>query len=113
MGSPVALVLVVTLYPGVHPVGAAAPAVPAGDTEEVCALGQCIAGELLHVAVLADLDEAFAPAIGRVPEPLHDAEHAEDRAHPRLAVERDAAAIEGWRKRTWPALKKTPDARDD
>ena len=31
----------------------------------------------------------------------------------RRALERDAAAIEQWRKRTWPALKKTPDARDD
>lgn len=31
----------------------------------------------------------------------------------RRALERDAAAIEHWRKRTWPALKKTPDARDD
>lgn len=31
----------------------------------------------------------------------------------RRALERDAAAIEEWRKRTWPALKKTPDARDD
>ena len=30
----------------------------------------------------------------------------------RRALERDAAAIEHWRKRTWPALKKTPDARD-
>ena len=31
----------------------------------------------------------------------------------RRALERDAAAIEEWRKRAWPALKKTPDARDD
>lgn len=31
----------------------------------------------------------------------------------RRAVERDAIAIEEWRKRTWPALKKTPDARND
>jgi len=31
----------------------------------------------------------------------------------RRALERDAVAIEEWRKRTWPALKKTPDARDD
>ena len=31
----------------------------------------------------------------------------------RRALERDAVAIEDWRKRTWPALKKTPDARDD
>ena len=31
----------------------------------------------------------------------------------RRALERDAAAIEEWRKRTWPALKKTPDARND
>ena len=31
----------------------------------------------------------------------------------RRALERDAAAIEEWRKRTWPALKKTPDARGD
>ena len=31
----------------------------------------------------------------------------------RRALERDAAAIEAWCKRTWPALKKTPDARDD
>jgi transposase len=31
----------------------------------------------------------------------------------RRALERDAAAIEHWRKRTWPALKKTPDARED
>lgn len=31
----------------------------------------------------------------------------------RRALERDAIAIEEWRKRTWPALKKTPDARDD
>ena len=30
----------------------------------------------------------------------------------RRALERDEAAIEHWRKRTWPALKKTPDARD-
>jgi len=30
----------------------------------------------------------------------------------RRALERDAAAIEHWRKHTWPALKKTPDARD-
>jgi transposase len=30
----------------------------------------------------------------------------------RRALERDAAAIEQWRKRTWPALKKTPAARD-
>src|SRR6266852_4397986 len=31
----------------------------------------------------------------------------------RRALERDTVAIEQWRKRTWPALKKTPDARDD
>jgi len=31
----------------------------------------------------------------------------------RRALERDQAAIEHWRKRTWPALKKTPVARDD
>jgi len=31
----------------------------------------------------------------------------------RRALERDAVAIEEWRKHTWPALKKTPDARDD
>jgi transposase len=31
----------------------------------------------------------------------------------RRAVERDAAAIEEWRKRAWPTLKKTPDARGD
>jgi transposase len=31
----------------------------------------------------------------------------------RRALERDDAAIEHWRKRTWPALKKTPAARDD
>jgi transposase len=30
----------------------------------------------------------------------------------RRALERDAAAVEHWRKHTWPALKKTPDARD-
>ncbi len=30
----------------------------------------------------------------------------------RRALERDEAAIEHWRKHTWPALKKTPDARD-
>lgn len=30
----------------------------------------------------------------------------------RRALERDAAAIEHWRNHTWPALKKTPDARD-
>jgi transposase len=30
----------------------------------------------------------------------------------RRALERDDAAVEHWRKRTWPALKKTPDARD-
>lgn len=30
----------------------------------------------------------------------------------RRALERDEAAIEHWRKRTWPAVKKTPDARD-
>ena len=30
----------------------------------------------------------------------------------RRALERDEAAIEHWRKRTWPALKKTPPARD-
>jgi len=29
----------------------------------------------------------------------------------RRALERDAAAIEHWRKRTWPALKKTPLAK--
>ena len=31
----------------------------------------------------------------------------------RRALERDGVAIEEWRKRTWPALKKTPDARND
>jgi transposase len=31
----------------------------------------------------------------------------------RRALERDEAAIEQWRKRTWPALKKTPLARED
>lgn len=30
----------------------------------------------------------------------------------RRALERDEAAIEHWRKRTWPALKKTPAAKD-
>lgn len=30
----------------------------------------------------------------------------------RRALERDEAAIEHWRKRTWPALKKTPLAKD-
>ena len=29
------------------------------------------------------------------------------------ALERDAAAIAHWRKRTWPALKKTPLAKED
>jgi transposase len=31
----------------------------------------------------------------------------------RRALERDAAAIEQWRKRTWPALKKTPLAKEE
>jgi transposase len=31
----------------------------------------------------------------------------------RRALERDEAAIELWRKRTWPALKKTPLAKED
>jgi len=31
----------------------------------------------------------------------------------RRALERDAAAIAYWRKRTWPALKKTPPAKED
>lgn len=31
----------------------------------------------------------------------------------RRALERDAGAIEHWRKRTWPALKKTPLAKED
>jgi transposase len=31
----------------------------------------------------------------------------------RRALERDGAAIEHWRKRTWPALKKTPLAKAD
>jgi len=31
----------------------------------------------------------------------------------RRALERDAAAIAHWRKRTWPALKKTPLAKED
>ena len=31
----------------------------------------------------------------------------------RRALERNAAAIENWRKRTWPALKKTPHAKED
>jgi transposase len=31
----------------------------------------------------------------------------------RRALERDEAAIEHWRKRTWPALKKTPLAKAD
>ena len=31
----------------------------------------------------------------------------------RRALERDAAAIKHWRKHTWPAPKKTPDARED
>jgi len=31
----------------------------------------------------------------------------------RRALERNAAAIEYWRKRTWPALKKTPHAKED
>ena len=31
----------------------------------------------------------------------------------RRALERDESAIEHWRKRTWPALKKTPLAKDD
>lgn len=30
----------------------------------------------------------------------------------RRALERDEAAIEQWRKRTWPALKRTPLAKD-
>ena len=37
-------------------------------------------GELLHVLVLADAHEPLPPAIGRIPEPLHDAEHPEDLA---------------------------------
>lgn len=31
----------------------------------------------------------------------------------RRALERDAVAIESWRKRAWPALKKTPHAKED
>lgn len=31
----------------------------------------------------------------------------------RRALERNPEAIAHWRKRTWPALKKTPDARED
>ena len=31
----------------------------------------------------------------------------------RRALERDAVAIENWRKHTWPALKKTPHAKED
>jgi len=31
----------------------------------------------------------------------------------RRALERDPAAIEHWRKRTWPALKKTPLVKED
>jgi transposase len=31
----------------------------------------------------------------------------------RRALERDPAAIEHWHKRTWPALKKTPLAKED
>jgi len=31
----------------------------------------------------------------------------------RRALERDEAAIEQWRKRSWPALKKTPLAKED
>lgn len=31
----------------------------------------------------------------------------------RRALERDAAAIEQWRRRTWPALKKTPHAKEE
>ena len=31
----------------------------------------------------------------------------------RRALERDEAAIEHWRKHTWPALKKTPDSKED
>ena len=31
----------------------------------------------------------------------------------RRALERDATAIERWRKRTWPGLKKTPLAKED
>ena len=31
----------------------------------------------------------------------------------RRALERDEVAIEQWRKRTWPALKKTPLAKED
>jgi transposase len=31
----------------------------------------------------------------------------------RRALERDATAIENWRKHTWPALKKTPHAKED
>ena len=31
----------------------------------------------------------------------------------RRALERDAAAIEHWRRRTWPVLKKTPLAKED
>ena len=31
----------------------------------------------------------------------------------RRALERDEAAIEHWRKRVWPALKKTPRGKDD
>lgn len=31
----------------------------------------------------------------------------------RRALERDEAAIEKWKKRTWPALKKKPAAKDD
>jgi CitB-like protein len=61
-----------------------------------------VEGELLHVAVLADADEALAPLVAAVPEVLHDAQHPEDAAvfaHEALArqlqVGRVAAGQEG------------------
>ena len=33
--------------------------------------------ELLHIAVFANFDKAFAPLLAAVPKPLHDAQHRE------------------------------------
>ena len=55
-------------------------------------------GELLHIAVLADADEALAQPVAGVPEPLHDAEHHEHRAvrlHEALAGLRERAHVAG------------------
>ena len=52
------------------------------DLRRALALGHAfvhvgIPGQPLHIGIAADVDEFFASLVGRIPEPLHDAEHEE------------------------------------